>query len=77
MLVFCNISITSDTRSIFASRFQDNHVLSVCLVILTLFITMSVTVKHDCVALGRNISRLQRCRVKAIVTYAKLIVVAI
>ena len=77
MLVFCDIGITSDTRSIFARRLQDNHVLSVCLVILTLFITMSVTVKHNSITSRRNVSRLQRCRIRAIVTYTKLIVVAI
>ena len=38
---------------------------------------MSVTVKHNSIASRRNVSRLQRCRVRAIVTYAKLIVVAI
>ena len=77
MLVFCDIGITSDTRSIFARRLQDNHVLSVCLVVFLLIITMPVTVHYDCVTPGRNVSRLQRCRVRAIVTYAKLIVVAI
>ena len=77
MLIFCNISITSDTRSIFARRLKDNHVLSVCLVVFLLTITMSVTVKHNSITSRRNVSRLQRCRVRAIVTYAKLIVVAI
>ena len=38
---------------------------------------MSVTVKHNSITSRRNVSRLQRCRVRAIVTYAKLIVVAI
>ena len=77
MLILRDISIASDTRSIFASSFEDNYILSVCLIILAVFITMSVTVKHNSITSRRNVSRLQRCRVRAIVTYAKLIVVAI